>query len=110
LKDHLHPPPVWEQLALRQRAEIRRAVEADVAARGFDQLQDQPPHRGFSASRLPHQPNRLALVDIETDPVHGLDLPGHAREEALAHREPFLQVAYLQKRPGPIIRQGRGDA
>ena len=78
------------------------ALEPDFARRRFDQPQDAAPGRRLTRAGLAHQPERLALGDVEADTVdrmHGLGLAG---EEAAADLEVLGQVLHAQQRLGHV--------
>src|SRR4029450_10604942 len=80
------------------------APHEDLAAGRLDRSQDAAGRGGLSAAALPHQAQRLALVDVEIDTVDGAHVPDRAPEKALPDRKEFLQAG------DPEQRRTRGDA
>ena len=82
LKDHLHARTQRTQFSRRSGLEID-AVKDDAARRGLGEPEDRAGNRGLAAAALPHQPERLAAMQAEADPVDRLHRSG-----ATLHRAP----------------------
>ena len=71
-------------------------MEDDRAGGWLVNARHHPRQGGFSAAGLAHQPNRLALRDVEVDAIDGVhDLPA-AEEAGLGKREMLHHAAQLQ--------------
>src|SRR5215813_12651603 len=91
LEDHLDVPPERPHLAWPQVGDVV-AVEDDLPAGGLKQTGQQAAGGRLAASRLSHQPERLALADAEVKAVDrpdGADLA--AEDDAACDGEVFLQ-------------------
>src|SRR5262245_26184599 len=73
------------------------ALENDAAGGRIDQAQDQAPDRGFAASGLADEAQRLPSLQRERDAVDGLDLGNRALQQAATHREVLFEVADCQE-------------
>jgi hypothetical protein len=62
LEDHLHLAPQRLHLLPPRPSDVLPA-KAERAVGRVDQAHDRPRHRRLAAAGLPHQPERLALVD-----------------------------------------------
>ncbi len=110
LEDHLDAPAQLAALRGLERGVGVLAVEGEAAARGLVQAHQQPGDGALAAAGLADQRQGLALLDVETDPVHGMQQlarpplddavqPGHGYVEDLG------QVARLHQRSnGPRAR------
>src|SRR5919204_476761 len=91
LEDHLQPPAAILDAALGRR------VEADDEAR----------YRRFAAARFAHQPDGLALFDLERHLVHGAqDAPRLALDHAVEPRPRHIEVAadvFQLKEHGDVV-------
>ncbi|MNH22031.1 hypothetical protein D3C79_818710 [compost metagenome] len=72
-------------------------LEADLARRRLKQLEQGATQGGLAAARLSHQPQGLALLQIEADAVHRIDGVFLAKE-ATAELEVLLQIPHRQQR------------
>ena len=97
LEDDLH---LAAHLAHRRRVQRQQLapLEGDAAAGRLDEPDKAAPERRLAATRFADQPNRLAVVNVETDAVDRLDLFAPVPEHPGPHREIFLQVADLEQR------------
>ena len=92
LEDDLHVAPQRAQRIAVHARDVG-ALEHHLAGGRLDQAQDAAAGRRFAAARLAHQPQGLALADVEAhavDGMHAVDLP---REDAARHREVLLEFA-----------------
>src|SRR5215467_14844477 len=71
-------------------------VELDRPACRLEQPQHGARHRRLAAPALADEPQRLAFVDLEADPVDRVDLPDGAADDASLDGEMFLEVGDLQ--------------
>jgi hypothetical protein len=62
----------------------------------------------LATAALPHEPQRLALVDVEVHAVHRADMPDRPLQEAPANREELLKPLHLQERLGGRRARRRG--
>jgi hypothetical protein len=115
LEHHLHLTAVRAHVSLRELGDVG-ALEHDRAGRGVEELHDEAGGGRLPAARLPHEPERLAGIDVERDVVDGLH-PAHLalEDDPARNREVLLQVANRDegalggRRLGPGGR-GRRDA
>ena len=70
LEHHLHRPPEGAEPPLGDGGDVL-ALEHDAPPRHRKEAQDQPPHRRLAAAALADEAERLPLVDVERDVVHG---------------------------------------
>ena len=88
-------------------------LERRGAAGGLLQRHQQPREGRLAAAGLPHEAERLALGEVEGDPVDGLDVADLAlQDDALRQREVLHQVTDLEHglrrgHRGPPRRSGR---
>src|SRR4029077_18517786 len=100
LEDHLEVRPHLLHAALRDLCDVL-ALELDRPFGGLDQPQDRPAQGGLAAPRLAHQPQRLALIDIQVDAVDSLDVADGSLEQAATDRKVGAQPSHPQQRlPG----------
>ena len=107
LEDDAH---VAAQRAARGGVELAGvATEHDDAPRvGGGQLEDLQQRRRLAAARLADEPERLALADVEADPVDGVHGPDAALEDrALVQREAALECVDLEHDGALVARHGR---
>jgi len=88
LENDLHALAIPAQIAIGDRQQID-AVELDRARRGLDEAQHAATDRRLARTRLPHQPERATLGEIERHTRDGLhdDLAATA-----AHRKMLDEV------------------
>jgi hypothetical protein len=72
LEDDLEVAPERAERPLVHGRDVL-ALEPDLAGRRLDEPQDAAARRRLPASRLAHEPERLAGVDLEGHPVDGVD-------------------------------------
>jgi hypothetical protein len=80
-----------------REAEKILAVEADAAARRFDQAQHEAADRRLAAARFAHDGQRFTSVDMEVDTVDGADMARDEAEGTAPHREVLLQPLDLEQ-------------
>jgi hypothetical protein len=101
LEDHLHLTPQGSELGPAQLAHLdhraSREPHEDLAPGWLDGPEDAPSGRGFPAAALADQTQRLPVIDVEVDAVHGADMAYRALPEALANREELLQPGYPEQ-------------
>src|SRR5262245_19417929 len=97
LEDDLHLLAQRAQRPLVERGDVL-ALERDLARGRLDQSQNGATGRGFTATRLAHQPERLAGHHIERHVVHRVHPRHLAREQAATDREVLLEVPDLEER------------
>ena len=101
LEDHLHAPANRPQLALGQVRDVL-SVEDDPPFGRLVEADERASDRRLAAARLADETERLAALDRERDPVHGLDVADVAVEdEAALDREVDLQPVDLDQRARP---------
>ena len=96
LEDDLHPAPHLAQLVALEAHEVL-PPEADDPFGRVAQADHGPPGRALAAPRLADQAERLALLDFETDVVHGANAAGFGLEDARQDREMHLQALDLDQ-------------
>ena len=104
LEDHLHPAAHLAQRIPLQGGHVH-PVELDPTVRGVHQPDHGSSERRLAAAGLPHQPERLAALDVERDAVHGAhgaDLS--LEDDPLGDREVDLQPFGAQERDGSRFR------
>src|SRR6478736_5151824 len=110
LEDQLDAPAVGAQLPGAPEIGDVLAVEDDPARGLAGQLDDHPAGRRLAGSRLPDEPQDLALPDGQIDPVDGPDDRRRAAvegvEEAAADREMDLQPFEPQQVGRRALRGG----
>src|SRR4029078_10541757 len=97
LEHHLDLAPQRSQLLAAERRDVA-AVELDGARGQIVQPDHAPPQRRLAASRLAHQADRLAGLQVEADVVdrmHARGLP--LEDDALLDREVLLDAADPQQ-------------
>jgi hypothetical protein len=62
-------------------------VQEDAPASGFNEAKETAPYGCFAAPAFAHHAKRFALLEGETDPVYGANLPRNALEQALPNGE-----------------------
>src|SRR5207247_2200773 len=93
LEDDLHLAPHPAELLAPERRQLL-AHERDRPGGRLQELEDAVAGRRLPRPRLPDEPERLALGDVEADPVDRLDrADGPLPQEPLADREVLLQVS-----------------
>ena len=98
LEDDLQLAPHLAHLLAAERRQLA-PVEADRAAGRLEQPQDAVAGRGLARAGLADEAERLALPDLEADPVDGADVvDGAVDEEARLDREVLLKVGDLEER------------
>jgi hypothetical protein len=101
LEDHLHLAAQGPQLLPAQLADLdHRAVgdpHEDLPAGRLDRAHDAPGGRGLAAAALAHEAQRLPLVDVEVDAVHGANVTHGPPQEALPDRKELLQAGDPQQ-------------
>src|SRR4051812_49126212 len=98
LEDHLHLAPQRLQLLAVEPRDVAPAV-LDRAARRVEQARDQARGRALAAAGLPHDPERLALHDVERHAVDGMHRPDLLLEDDPARdREVLHEIAYAHQR------------
>ncbi len=80
LEDHLQPAADAAQFLAGQLGQVR-AVEDDGPLGDVHQPQHGPPEGGLAAAGLADQAVGLAGLDLQGDPVHGVDVADRAVEE-----------------------------
>jgi len=96
LEDHLH-------LATKARSSDSRSRPSSttlppvsrmkISPRSLDGSQDAPRGGGLAAAALPHQAQRLALVDVEVDAVDRADVAHRPPQEPLRTGKSFRKPA-----------------
>ena len=102
LKDDLHLAPVRPQLALAQMRDVT-AADLDGPGGRLDQAEHGPGQGRFPAAAFADEPEGLAARNREAHPVERQHLPHGPAQQALLHREMFLEILDL----GPQARQRR---
>src|SRR4051812_963470 len=98
LEDHLDLAPERLQLLAREARDVA-ALVLDRAARRVEQAGDEARRGALAAAGLPHDPERLALGDVERDAVdrvHGTDLA--LDHDAARDREVLDEILYAYER------------
>jgi hypothetical protein len=102
LEDHLHLAPQRSHLRRAQRAHLDhragRDAQEDFAARRLDRTEDAARRRRLAAAALADEAERLALVDVEVDPVDRAHVALRTLQEALPDRKELLQFLDPQQR------------
>src|SRR5205085_8011719 len=81
------------------------AVEQDLARGRVEQPDEQAGGGALAAPGLPHDPQRLALLDVERDVIDRLDRPDLLLEDdPAADREVLDEVLELDQRPSVLAR------
>src|SRR5699024_4549518 len=97
LEDELDVLAVRQHLLVGQRRDVG-ALEVDLPAGRIVQLRQNPSGRRLAATRLPHEPQRLSGVQLETDAVDGLYMTDRASDQpARLDREVLDEVLHLEK-------------
>ena len=96
LEDGLYLSPIILDFRRLHGAHIFSA-EKDLSLRGFQEFEDTPSHRRFSAPGFSHEPQRLTLVNMERHPVHSLDPAHRLSENTSLNRKKLLEGLYLQQ-------------
>ncbi len=99
LEDELHFPPDPAQ-GLPPHVRHVLAPEPDRASRHRRQPGDGHSRSGLPATRLAHDPQRLALVQMKVDPVHRVDVANGAGQDALLDGKVNLEVLGADERLG----------
>src|SRR5580658_4094636 len=97
LKDNLHMPAKPPQTLAPVSKKILPLV-LHRAARGGNKPKKSSANRGFSAPRFPYQSQGFPRLNIKTNPVHGLDIPGRPRQHAALDRKISPQIPDANQR------------
>jgi hypothetical protein len=95
LKNDLHVAPDRLQLAPRHRRQVHHlalVTEPDLAGSRLRGPEHHPTGGGLAAAGLAHQPERLALLDLETDAIDRLDVANGPAKQTTLDREVFLDL------------------
>ena len=108
LKNDLHLPPQGTALGSAPGRK-RLALVENLAAGGCEQIEQHQTDGGLARAGLADQGNRGSTRHIERHVIHGL-FKGARREQPLAQREVFLQVAYGNERRAITHRAAPSEA
>src|SRR5207249_6151773 len=106
LEDDLDLAPVVLQVRAAQLREVA-TIELDGTGRGFFGRQHELRRGRLAAPGLSDEPERLAWLDREADPVDGLDHAPCLAEERAAHGEVLPEIAHVEQRPSHARRPPR---
>src|SRR2546426_3317689 len=82
-------------------------VEEDIAFRGLDEAQQEPPQGGFTATGLADQRDRFPAANHEVDAIDGADGRNCPLKEAASRRKTFLQPSRGQEDFVPVPARSR---
>jgi hypothetical protein len=106
LENHLEVPSESEEIAALKAGDIL-SLEIDVAFGRVLEPCDEPARRRLAAPGFTDEPEDFALVQVEADSIHGVDLNRIAPqglEEASLELEVFFQVLHPDDDP---VARGR---
>ncbi|OPZ75600.1 MAG: hypothetical protein BWY79_01940 [Actinobacteria bacterium ADurb.Bin444] len=104
MKHDLHISPHCPQALTFELGQLH-ALQGYAARSGTVQLQDASAHCGLAATRLSHQSECLAWVNVKRDILHSVHMAdGFLEDDARGDGEALDEMLYAQQRLSPACR------
>ena len=72
-------------------------MKDDLAISGVESSQYCPTRRRLARAALSHEPQRLALENMQADAIHSFHCPSAAAQETLLERKIFFEIFHLEQ-------------